>query len=72
MFILLALLQGVPAQAQRSPDRFARGVDYASAQVSVEILRPVVLLHGGRLQLLPGSPQAQISRRAAQVWYEFQ
>ena len=68
---LLALASAaVSAEPGRAP---ARGVELASAQVTAEVLRPVIVRQDGGLQDAgPEAPRPQVSRRERTVLIEFE
>jgi len=71
LFVLAsgATVQSGAVQADAVP---AHGARIASAQVSVEILRPVAVRQATGLEKDDAGPRPQVSRRAGQVLFEFE
>ena len=71
---LTALFFALAAAGAAAPasESTGRGAKVASAKVTVEILRPVIVRQASGIQERRDAPKPQVTRRARTVLYEFE
>jgi hypothetical protein len=70
---LTALVVLASAQSQAEPPATARGVEIATARVTVEIVRPaVVRQNGGWQEVARDAPRPQVTRHDEVILVEYQ
>jgi hypothetical protein len=68
---IAALILAVAA-ASAPPAEPAHGVELASAEVQVAIVRSAIVRQGTGMEQLPDAPKPQVSRRGGTTLVEFQ